>query len=79
MHRDLLASRPDDHALVHTHASFAASLACLPAVQRDGIPARRPDSDLDWSVAAAATQRSATATGRRSQTANQSARHGIAR
>lgn len=39
MHRDLLASRPDDHALVHTHASFAASLACLPAVQRDGIPA----------------------------------------
>ena len=47
--------------------------------QRDGIPARRPDSDLDWPVAAAATQRSATATGRRSQTANQSARHGIAR
>lgn len=39
MHRDLLASRPDDHALVHTHAPFAASLACLPAVQRDGIPA----------------------------------------
>ena len=39
MHRDLLASRPDDHAVVHTHASFAASLACLPAVQRDGIPA----------------------------------------
>ena len=46
---------------------------------RDGIPARRPDSDLEWSVAAAATQRSATATGRPSQTANQNARHGIAR
>ena len=37
------------------------------------------DSNLDWSVAAAATQRSATATGRPSQTANQNARHGIAR
>lgn len=39
MHRDLLATRPDAHAVVHAHASFAASLACLPAVQREGIPA----------------------------------------
>ena len=39
MHRDLLAALPDAHAVVHAHASFAASLACLPAVQRDGIPA----------------------------------------
>lgn len=46
---------------------------------RDGIPARTPDSDLDWSVAAAATRRSATASGRPSQTANHNARHGIAR
>jgi len=46
---------------------------------RDGIPAQTPDSDLDWSVAAAATRGSAPATGRPSQTANQNARHGIAR
>ena len=46
---------------------------------RDGIPARTPDPDLDWSVAAAATRRSARASGLSSQTANHNARHGIAR
>ncbi len=28
-HRDILASRPDLNAVVHTHAPFATSLACL--------------------------------------------------
>ena len=28
-HRDILASRPDLHAVVHTHSPFATSLACL--------------------------------------------------
>ena len=46
---------------------------------RDGIPARTQDSDLDWSVAAAATRRSATVTGSPSHTANLEARHGLAR
>ena len=29
LHRDVLAARPDMHAVVHTHSPFATSLACL--------------------------------------------------
>jgi L-fuculose-phosphate aldolase len=29
IHRDLLAARPEIHAVVHTHSPFATSLACL--------------------------------------------------
>lgn len=29
LHRDVLAARPDVHAVIHTHAPFATSLACL--------------------------------------------------
>lgn len=29
LHRDVLAARPDVHAIIHTHAPFATSLACL--------------------------------------------------
>ena len=39
MHRDLLAQRPEVHAVVHAHAPAATALACLPDVQRTGIPA----------------------------------------
>ena len=46
---------------------------------RDGIPAQTPDSDLDWSVAAAATRGSAPALGSPSHTANLETRHGLAR
>ena len=46
---------------------------------RDGIPAQTPDSDLDWSVAAAATRGSAPAPGSPSHTANLETRHGLAR
>jgi L-fuculose-phosphate aldolase len=38
-HRDLYADRAGIGAIVHTHASYCTTLACLPAVQRDGIPA----------------------------------------
>ena len=38
-HHDLHAYRPDVGAIVHTHASHCTTLACLPAVQREGIPA----------------------------------------
>jgi L-fuculose-phosphate aldolase len=38
-HRDLHSHRPDVGAVVHTHASHCTTLACLPAVQREGIPA----------------------------------------
>jgi len=34
-HRDIYRARPDAHAIVHTHAPFATSLACL----HRGIPA----------------------------------------
>jgi L-fuculose-phosphate aldolase len=37
-HRDLYARRADVQAVVHTHAPHCTALACLPAVQRDGIP-----------------------------------------
>ena len=46
---------------------------------RDGIPAQTPDSDLDWSVAAAATRGSPPAPGSPSHTANLETRHGLAR
>lgn len=39
MHRDVLAHRPEVHAVVHAHAPAATALACLPDVQRTGIPA----------------------------------------
>lgn len=39
MHRDLLAQRPEVRAVVHAHAPAATALACLPDVQRTGIPA----------------------------------------
>jgi L-fuculose-phosphate aldolase len=35
LHRDLLAARPDLHAIVHTHSLFCTSIACL----REPIPA----------------------------------------
>lgn len=35
LHRDLLAARPDIHAIVHTHSLFCTSIACL----REPIPA----------------------------------------
>jgi L-fuculose-phosphate aldolase len=38
-HHDLYARRDDVAAVVHTHAPHCTALACLPAVQRDGIPA----------------------------------------
>jgi L-fuculose-phosphate aldolase len=34
-HRDIYVARPDAHAIIHTHAPFATSLACL----HRGIPA----------------------------------------
>jgi L-fuculose-phosphate aldolase len=39
MHRDVYAARPDAQAVVHAHPVHATTLACLPQVQRDGIPA----------------------------------------
>ena len=38
-HHDLYASRDDLGAVVHTHAPHCTALACLPAIQRDGLPA----------------------------------------
>ena len=38
-HHDLYAARTDVEAIVHAHAPHCTALACLPAVQRDGIPA----------------------------------------
>lgn len=37
-HHDLYAHRGDVRAVVHTHATHCTALACLPSVQRDGIP-----------------------------------------
>jgi len=39
MHHDLYAHRAAVHAIVHTHAVHCTALACLPDVQRRGIPA----------------------------------------
>ena len=39
MHRDVYAARPEAGAVVHAHPVHAAALACLPRIQRDGIPA----------------------------------------
>ncbi|MEZ5603330.1 MAG: class II aldolase/adducin family protein [Burkholderiaceae bacterium] len=39
LHRDLYASRGDAGAIVHAHAPFATTLACLPRIQAEGIPA----------------------------------------
>jgi len=38
-HHDLYARRDDVDAVVHTHAPHCTALACLPSVQRDGLPA----------------------------------------
>jgi len=37
-HHDLYAHRADLQAIVHTHAPHCTALACLPRVQREGIP-----------------------------------------
>jgi L-fuculose-phosphate aldolase len=39
MHRDVYAARAEVAAVVHSHASFASTLACTERVQREGIPA----------------------------------------
>jgi L-fuculose-phosphate aldolase len=39
MHRDVYAARAEVAAVVHSHASFASTLACTGRVQREGIPA----------------------------------------
>ncbi|HVL58826.1 MAG TPA: class II aldolase/adducin family protein [Burkholderiaceae bacterium] len=38
-HRDIYRARAATGAIVHAHASYCTSLACLPAVQQHGIPA----------------------------------------
>lgn len=39
MHRDAYRHRPDAQAVVHAHPPFGTTLACLPRIQREGIPA----------------------------------------
>lgn len=39
LHHDLYAARPEVAAVIHAHAPYCTALACLPAVQRDGLPA----------------------------------------
>lgn len=39
LHRDLYATRADAGAIVHAHAPFATTLACLPRVHVEGVPA----------------------------------------
>lgn len=39
MHRDVHQARPEAGAVVHVHSPAATALACLPRVQREGIPA----------------------------------------
>lgn len=39
MHRDIFADTPAAQAIVHVHSVHATSLACLPRIQREGIPA----------------------------------------
>lgn len=39
MHRDVFAKHGGAQAVVHVHSPYATSLACLPRIQREGIPA----------------------------------------
>ena len=39
MHRDVYAARAEAQAVVHAHPPFGTTLACLPRIQREGIPA----------------------------------------
>ena len=39
MHRDLFAARDEVAAIVHVHSPYATTLACLPRIQREGMPA----------------------------------------
>ncbi|MEB2320114.1 MAG: class II aldolase/adducin family protein [Pseudomonadota bacterium] len=39
IHHDLQRDRPGIAAVVHVHAPYASTLACLAQVQRDGVPA----------------------------------------
>lgn len=39
MHRDLFAKQSRAQAVVHVHSPYATSLACMPRIQREGIPA----------------------------------------
>ena len=39
LHRDIYRARPEAGAVVHVHSPAATALACLPRIQRDGIPA----------------------------------------
>lgn len=39
LHRDLYAARSDAGAIVHAHPPFATTLACLPRIHVEGIPA----------------------------------------
>lgn len=39
MHRDAYATRPEFGAVVHAHPPYAASIACVARIQREGIPA----------------------------------------
>jgi len=38
MHRDVYVARAEAQAVVHAHPPFGTTLACLPRVQREGIP-----------------------------------------
>ena len=39
MHRDLYVHRADAQAVVHAHPPYGTTLACLPRIQQEGIPA----------------------------------------
>ena len=39
MHRDVYVARAEAQAVVHAHPPFGTTLACLPRIQREGIPA----------------------------------------
>lgn len=38
MHRDVYLARAEAQAVVHAHPPFGTTLACLPRIQREGIP-----------------------------------------
>ena len=38
MHRDVYVARAEAQAVVHAHPPFGTTLACLPRIQREGIP-----------------------------------------